>query len=94
MARFILDADVGRYGNACVPAGDMMGHHIIYKDGKVHFQSDLHPELPLDHIILDFDDPAARQALWGFADFTKDRELSKDIREVLMAKTSGKGLQL
>lgn len=68
-----------------------MGHHIVYKDGKVHFQSDLHPELPLDKIILSFNDKDAWPALWKLAETSRDPELAKDIRFVLAEKESDAG---
>ena len=59
-----------------------MGHHI---DGDGRFQSDRHPELPPDHITLDFSDPRAQLALSVLAlDYRGyDRELSEDIEERL-----------
>ena len=57
-----------------------MPHHI---NKKGQFQSDLHPELPPNKIILSFYDPEARQALEYFGHLTKDRELGEDILEVL-----------
>jgi len=57
-----------------------MGHHIN-KEGK--FQSDLHPELPPNKIILSFKDPVARKALHIYAEHTKDKELAEDIRTIL-----------
>ena len=60
----------------------MSGHHIN-SDGR--FQSDKHPELKPDHIVLDFHDPAARQSLRVFARDTDDSELADDITERLDA---------
>jgi len=57
-----------------------MGHHI---DVNGKFQSDKHPELPPDKIILSFKDPAARQGLRMFAAVTGDQELAADIIERL-----------
>ena len=57
-----------------------MSNHIN-KQGQ--FQSDLHPELPPNKIILSFKDPEAQFALRVFAAKTKDRELGEDILEVL-----------
>ena len=54
-----------------------MGHHIN-KNG--FFQSDKHPELPENKIILDFKDPAAQGALLKYALTTQDMELSEDIQ--------------
>ena len=53
-----------------------MGHHID-KEGR--FQSDLHPDLAPDKIILSFKDPAARVALSSFAIVTEDKELADDV---------------
>ena len=55
-----------------------MGHHI---NSKGQFQSDLHPDLPPDKIIMSFKDPEARRALRFFAGITLDRELGADIRK-------------
>ena len=55
-----------------------MGHHI---DSEGRFQSDKHPELPPDRIILSFADPEARDALKWFGMTTKDRELGDDVLE-------------
>jgi len=43
------------------------------------FQSDLHPELPPDKIILSFKDPLAREALALYANGTSDIQLGQDI---------------
>lgn len=53
-----------------------MGHHINYFG---QFQSDKHPDLKPDHIILDFDDPAAKRALAVYASCSDDHELADDI---------------
>ncbi len=55
-----------------------MGHHI---NDQGQFQSDLHPELSPDKIILSFHDPNARTALHRLAfDYeADDPELSADI---------------
>ncbi len=57
-----------------------MGHHI---DKKGRFQSDLHPDLAPDKIILSFKDPAARVALSAFAIVTEDKELGDDVDQRL-----------
>jgi len=57
-----------------------MGHHI---NNKGQFQSDKYPELPPNKIILSFNDPAAREALLHYSRLTSDRELGKDILEVI-----------
>lgn len=57
-----------------------MSHHIN-KDGQ--FQSDKHPDLAPNKIVLSFKDPAAQQALVLFAEETDDRELAEDILIVL-----------
>lgn len=59
-----------------------MGHHI---DPKGRFQSDRHPELAPDKIVLSFKDEAARSALYLFARLTEDTELGKDIRDRLIS---------
>ena len=54
-----------------------MGNHIN-KDGQ--FQSDKHPDLPPDKIILSFKDPVARVALGIYALALKtDIDLKNDI---------------
>lgn len=55
-----------------------MGHHI---NAAGQFQSDKHPELPPDKIIVSFNDPHARRALRTLArDYGEaDLELSVDI---------------
>ena len=53
-----------------------MGHHI---DAKGRFQSDKHPDLAPDKIVLSFKDVCARRALRGFALQTKDVELAANI---------------
>lgn len=55
-----------------------MGHHIV--NGR--FQSEKHPELPPDRIIVSFTDPHARQALAALAIGYNnvDHELATDIR--------------
>ncbi len=63
-----------------------MGHHLVdTKDGK-KFRSDKYPDIPLDKLVLSFNDPDARPALRVFAAHTKDRELAEDIMERLDAK--------
>lgn len=57
-----------------------MGHHI---NEQGQFQSDRHPDLPPNKIILSFRDPAAREALTLYANLTPDLELAKDILEAL-----------
>jgi len=59
-----------------------MGHHL---NEKQFFQSDKHPELPENKIILDFKDPCAQKALMTYAMCTKDSELSEDIQMALAA---------
>lgn len=56
-----------------------MGHHIN-SIGK--FQSDKHPDLKPDRILLSFKDPQAWSALAALAEsyHTVDPELSDDIR--------------
>ena len=51
-------------------------HHI---DAEGRFQSDKHPGILPDKIILSFKDGAARAALRYFALFTEDDELAGDI---------------
>lgn len=53
-----------------------MGHHI---NDVGQFQSDKHPELSPDHIVLDFNDPAAQRALAVYAANSPDEELNEDI---------------
>lgn len=57
--------------------------HIIQVDGKPMFQSDKYPDLAPNHIVLSFNDPAARAALWTFVYETDDMELAKDIGTAL-----------
>lgn len=59
-----------------------MGHHI---DAQGRFQSDRHPELPPDKILVSFHDPEARKALYRLAaDYQKkDPELAADIKQRL-----------
>ena len=57
-----------------------MGHHLK-KNGD--FQSDKYPDLAPNKIVLSFKDPAAREALWKFAELTEDVELGHDIRACL-----------
>jgi len=54
----------------------MMGHHI---NDLGQFQSDKHPDLKPDHIVLDFKDPAAKHALHVYAASSTDEELNEDI---------------
>ena len=72
------------------------GHHIREIDGRKHFQSDLYPDLALDHIVLSFKDPAARQALWRYAvaieaNGLEEFVLSADIRAVIIDMESDAG---
>ena len=53
-----------------------MGHHI---DAEGRFQSDKHPDLKPDKIVLSFKDPEARGALIRYAIHCSDRELAADI---------------
>lgn len=53
-----------------------MGRHF---DASGRFQSDKHPDLPPDKIILSFHDSEAVPALRLFATLTGDAELSADI---------------
>ena len=55
-----------------------MGHHI---DHQGRFQSDKHPDLAPDKIIVSFKDPRAQKALVILADDYRDTdpELSDDI---------------
>jgi len=66
-----------------------LGHHI---NPAGQFQSDLHPTLVPDKIILSFKDPAAQPALKILALNYKrsDPELSDDIRERLRTIRSPK----
>ncbi len=57
-----------------------MGHHI---DSEGRFQSDKHPDLAPDKIVLSFKDPVARRALGMYALNTEDEELADDIVERL-----------
>ena len=61
-----------------------MGHHID-KDGR--FQSDLHPDLPPDKIVVSFKHTAAWPALAVLAEGyqTLDPELAEDIRTRLQS---------
>ena len=60
-----------------------MRHNIIGKRAPPDFQSDKYTAIGINKIVLSFKDPAARRALYYFADYTADRELADDIREVL-----------
>ena len=53
-----------------------MGHHI---DDQGRFQSDRHPDLAPDKIVLSFRDPAAKAALRQFCHLTEDPGLARDI---------------
>jgi len=55
-----------------------MGHHI---DSEGRFQSDRHPDLAPDKIVLSFKDPNARAALWCLSAFytRDDPSLAEDI---------------
>lgn len=57
-----------------------MGTHI---NSKGQFQSDKNPGLKPNHIILDFEDPAARDGLWLFSIKTPDKKLGEDVRIVI-----------
>lgn len=61
-----------------------MGNHI---DSQGHFQSDLHPNLKPDRIVLSFKDPLARRALRALAvDYREaDSDLARDIQKRLMS---------
>ena len=60
--------------------GETVNHHI---DDAGRFQSDRHPDLPPDKIILSFHDPEARRALVVFAAVCKDVELAEGVAERL-----------
>lgn len=66
-----------------------MGNHIT-DDGK--FQSDLHPELPPDKMIVSFKDKRAHNGLLQIAyDYqTTDNDLSRDIRIRVKSIQEGK----
>ena len=53
-----------------------MGHHI---NDLGQFQSDKHPDLKPDHIVLDFNDPSAKGPLALYASISDDDELNEDI---------------
>lgn len=55
-----------------------MGHHI---DDEGRFQSDRHPDIGPDKIVLSFKDPEALRALEVFAAICKDTELAEDVGE-------------
>ncbi len=57
-----------------------MRHHI---NKKGFFQSDKHPELPENKIVLDFRDVFARPVLKEYAETCEDAELAEDIIEGL-----------
>lgn len=61
-----------------------MGHHI---DSQGRFQSDKHPELKPDRILVNFANPLSRRALRVLADDYQDidPELSEDINARLDA---------
>ncbi len=65
-----------------------MGHHIT-ETGQ--FQSDKHPDLPVDTVRISFRDPLARSALAALAVAYNnvDHEFSSDIRERLSTIGSG-----
>lgn len=71
-----------------------MGHHIVKIDGKPAFQSDLHPDLPHNHITLDFTDVHSRPALWRFVNTYPDLNLTEDMKVVLTAIESEIGPDL
>lgn len=58
-----------------------MGHHL---NKKGFFQSDKHPELPENKIMLDFRDEYAQEALRHYAMRTHDKELSDDIQMAIV----------
>lgn len=53
-----------------------MGHHI---DDNGDFQSDRHPDLAPNEIILSLKDPTARKGLYTFADEVDDKRVARDI---------------
>jgi len=53
-----------------------MGHHI---DSEGRFQSDKHPDLPPDKIILSFKDPHARVALGAYAKSVRSSNVQGDV---------------
>jgi len=55
-----------------------MGHHII--NGE--FVSDKYPWCKKGFFVLKFSDPLARTAIGYYAQFTKDKELSEDLKTV------------
>ncbi len=59
-----------------------MGHHI---DELGRFQSDKHPQLPPDTVLISFKDPLARKALSALAIAynNKDHDFAHDIRRRL-----------
>jgi len=59
-----------------------MGHHI---DTAGRFQSDKHPELPPDKVLISFTDPLAMAALsaLALAYNNADHAFASDIRERL-----------
>lgn len=61
-----------------------MGHHI---DDQGRFQSDRHPDLAPDKIVLSFKDPLAQRALWALAlDYRHaGGDLGYDIQERLQS---------
>ncbi len=69
-----------------------MGHHI---DKSGRFQSDLHPDLPPDKIIVSFKHKEAWPALAALAEGYQaiDRELSDDIRQRLASIQNKQGKQ-
>lgn len=66
---------------------DTMGHHLT-PDDPPRFQSDLHPELDPDKIVLSFNDPLAHRALHMLARAYHDKDpgLAEDILQVLQGK--------
>ncbi len=64
-----------------------MGHHI---DADGRFQSDKHPELPPDKIVVSFTDGQAHAALATLADSyaSTDPGLAEDIKQRLATLTS------
>ena len=61
-----------------------MGHHI---DDQGRFQSDRHPDLAPDKIVLSFKDPRARHALMALATayMVADPGLAEDISRRLLS---------
>lgn len=64
----------------------------IHIDNQGRFQSDKHPELPPDKVIVAFDDPLARPALAALAlAYNRvDHGFASDIRERLSTIAGGR----